>query len=140
MERHAKEVEALLPHTRKIPPLNVGNSVRIQNQTGNAPRRWDKSGQVVEVRENDQYAIKVHGSGRVTLRNRQFLRLYVPHTEKPCPRRITDDIQHGKFPRHSAATLNAHLAPRQCCERRSTHQRTVKDSSSTLTASKSSPI
>ena len=92
MERHAKEVEALLPHTRKMPPLKVGNSVRIQNQTGNAPRRWDKSGQVVEVRQNDQYAIKVHGSGRVTLRNRQFLRLYVPHTEKPCPRRITDDI------------------------------------------------
>ena len=45
-----------------------------------------------EVRQNNQYAIKVHGSGRVTLRNRQFLRLYVPHTEKPCPRRITDDI------------------------------------------------
>ena len=92
MERHAKEVEALLPHTKKMPPLKVGNRVRVQNQTGNAPRRWDKSGQVVEVRQNDQYAIKVHGSGRVTLRNRQFLRLYVPHTEKPCPRRITDDI------------------------------------------------
>ena len=75
-----------------MPPLKVGNRVRIQNQTGNAPRRWDKSGQVVEVRQNDQYVIKVHGSGRVTLRNRQFLRLYVPHTEKPCPRRITDDI------------------------------------------------
>ena len=77
MERHAKEVEAILPHTRKMPPLKVGNSVRIQNQTGNAPRRWDKCWQVVEVRQNDQYAIKVHGSGRVTLRNRQFLRLYV---------------------------------------------------------------
>ena len=59
MERHAKEVEALLPHTKKMPPLKVGNRVRIQNQTGNAPRRWDKSGQVVEVRQNDQYAIKV---------------------------------------------------------------------------------
>ena len=92
MERHAKEVEALLPHTKKMLPLKVGSSVRIQNQTGNAPRRWYKSGQVIEVRQNNQYAIKVHWSGRVTLRNRQFLRLYVPHTEKPCPRRITDDI------------------------------------------------
>ena len=91
MERHATEMEALLRHTKKMPPMKVGNSVRIQNQTGNAPRRWDKSGHVVEVRENDQYAIKIHGSGRVTHRNRQFLRLYVPHTEKPCPRRITDD-------------------------------------------------
>ena len=58
MERHAKEVEALLPHTKKMPRLKVGNRVRIQNQTGNAPRRWDKSGQVVEVRKNDQYAIR----------------------------------------------------------------------------------
>ena len=91
MERYAKEVEALLPHTKKMPPLKVGNRVRIQNQTGNAPRRWDNSGQVIEVRQNDRYAIQVHGS-RVTLRNRQFLRLYVPHTEKPCPRRMTDDI------------------------------------------------
>ena len=151
MECHAKEVEALLPHTRKMPPLKVGNSARIQNQTG-------KSGQDVEVRQNDQYAIKVHGSGRVAPRSRQFLRLYISHTEKPCPRRITDDIPNrpadiGRLPlslfptedltweisSHSAATLIAHLAPRQCCERRSAHQRTVKDSSSTLTASTSSP-
>ena len=93
MERHAKEVEDLLPHPKKMPPLKVENRVRIQNQTGNAPRRWDKSGQVIEVRQNDQYAIKVHGSGRVTLRNRQFLRLYVPHTEKPCPRRRSLNVR-----------------------------------------------
>ena len=37
-------------------------------------------------------SMPLHGSGRVTLRNRTFLRLYVTHTEKPCPRRITDDI------------------------------------------------
>ena len=34
MECHAKDVEALLPHTKKMPPLKVGNRVRIQNQTG----------------------------------------------------------------------------------------------------------
>ena len=34
----------------------------------------------------------MHGSGRVTLRSCQCLRLYFQHTEKPCPRRITDDI------------------------------------------------
>ena len=37
IERHAKEVEALLQHTRKMHPLKAGNSVRNQNQTGNAP-------------------------------------------------------------------------------------------------------
>ena len=61
MERHAKEVEALLPHTKKMPPLKVGNSVRVQNQTGNAPRRWDKSGQVVEARQTTSMQSKSTG-------------------------------------------------------------------------------
>ena len=77
-QRHAKEVEILSEHTKVIPQLKVGDHVRIQNQTGNTPRRWDRTGVVVEVRQYDQYAVKVHGSGRVTLRNRKFLRKYIP--------------------------------------------------------------
>ena len=33
---------------------------------------------VVEVKEFDQYAVKVDGTGRLTLRNRKFLRSYQP--------------------------------------------------------------
>ena len=51
----------------------------IQNQNGRFPKKWDKSGIVVEVRSNDQYTVKVDGSGRLTLRNRQFLRKYDSH-------------------------------------------------------------
>ena len=52
--------------------------VFIQNQTGNKPRRWDKTGTVVECKDFDQYLDKVDGSGRVTLRNRKFLRQRPP--------------------------------------------------------------
>ena len=40
-------------HTRRLPPLAVGDTVRIQNQTGNHPLKWDKTGRVVEVRQFD---------------------------------------------------------------------------------------
>ena len=76
--RHQKTVERLSEHTRSLPPLIIGDSVRIQNQSGPHPTKWDKTGIVVEVRQFDQYVIRVDGSGRVTLRNRKFLRKYVP--------------------------------------------------------------
>ena len=50
----------------------------FKNQTGPHPTKWDKTGIVIEVRQFDQYVVRVDGSGRVTLRNRKFLRHYVP--------------------------------------------------------------
>ena len=76
--RHMRTAERLSEHTRPLPPLVVGDCVRIQNQTGPYPTKWDKTGTVVEVRQFDQYVVRVDGSGRVTLRNRKFLRKYVP--------------------------------------------------------------
>ena len=35
---------------------------------------WDKTRIVVETQPNDQYIVKIDGSGQITLRNRQFLR------------------------------------------------------------------
>ena len=69
-----------------MPPLRVGDHVRVQNQVGKEPLRWDKTGIVVEVRQHDQYVIRVDGSGRVTLHNRKFLRkfqLYEPSIHSP---------------------------------------------------------
>ena len=51
----------------------------IQDQTGNTPRRWSKTGKVVEVLGHDSYLIKVHGSNRITKRNRQFLKKLLPY-------------------------------------------------------------
>lgn len=76
--RHMRDAERLSAHTRVLPPLVVGDCVRIQNQTGPYPTKWDKTGIIIEVRQFDQYVIRMDGSGRVTLRNRKFLRRYVP--------------------------------------------------------------
>jgi hypothetical protein len=76
--RHMRISERLSEHTRSLPPLIIGDTVRIQNQVGPHPTKWDKTGVVVEVRQFDQYVVRVDGSGRVTLRNRKFLRKYTP--------------------------------------------------------------
>ena len=77
--RHMRAHERLSEHTRVLPPLIIGNCVRLQNLVGPHPTKWDRTGIVVEVRQYDQYVIRVDGSGRVTLCNRKHLRQYTPH-------------------------------------------------------------
>ena len=52
----------------------------MQNQTGNNPLRWGKSGQIVEVLKVDHYKVKIDGSGRLSLHNRRFLQPITPYT------------------------------------------------------------
>ena len=80
--RHIKCEERLKLHTKSLPPLVVGDLVRIQNQTGNHPLKWDKTGTVIEVKQFDQYVVRVDGSRRVTLRNRKFLRKFQPAIQR----------------------------------------------------------
>ena len=82
-KRHMKIHEQLSEHSRHLPPLCVGDVVRIQNQIGPHPTKWDKTGLIIEVRQFDQYVVRVDGSGRVTLRNRKFLRKYIPAVPRP---------------------------------------------------------
>ena len=65
--------DALSARTRPLRPLRCGDRVFIQNQDGRHPRKWDNT--VVEALDFDQYNVKVGGSGRITRRNRRFLRL-----------------------------------------------------------------
>lgn len=91
--RHIRSAEVWAEHTKRLPPLVVGDLVRIQNQTGPHPNKWDRTGVVVEVRQHDQYVVKVDGSGRITLRNRRFLRKFRPvRDELPPHRTIFDDL------------------------------------------------
>ena len=92
--RHMKAAERWSEHTKRLPPLAVGNHVRIQNQTGPYPTKWDKTGVVVEVRQFDQYVIRIDGSGRMTTRNRKFLRKYLPIRTTPPHLTIDDDLRH----------------------------------------------
>ena len=84
-KRHSREHEKWSEHTRKLPPLRVGDHVFLQNLTGNHPRRWDRTGTVVEVKQFHQYVVRVDGTGRVTLRNRQHLRKFIPYNKRVDP-------------------------------------------------------
>ena len=76
-----------------LAPLEVGDRVRVQNQTGNHKTRWDRTGVVMEVDlQYDQYVVKMDGSRRTTTRNRRFLRKI--RADKPAPRRADDEPAH----------------------------------------------
>ena len=93
-----KAAERWTEHTKRLPPLRVGDHVRIQNQTGPHPTKWDKTGVVIEVRLFDQYNMRIDGFGRVTLRNRKFLRQYVPVQTPPPKRTVDDELRHISRP------------------------------------------
>ena len=76
--RLARQAESLNVKTKSLPPLAVGDTCRIQNQNGQFPKKWDRTGTVVQINNNDQYVLKVDGSGRLTLRNRRYLRKFSP--------------------------------------------------------------
>ena len=70
---------------RKLQDLEVGDMVQIQNQKGNDTKRWNKSGKIIERLDYDQYLVKVDGGGRITRRNRRFLRKIISSlADKVC--------------------------------------------------------
>ena len=64
--------------TRDLEQLEIGTPVMIQNQTGNDPTKWDKTGVVLENKPHSQVLVRVDGSRRVTLRNRRFVKKLNP--------------------------------------------------------------
>ena len=116
----ARRVSTNTPGTGKeLHPLNVGDSVQIQNQIGNRPNKWRSTGIVSEALPNRQYHVITDGSRRVTLRNRRFLKKISPvcrktsidydvpsppPTEQEAPRPSMDLIPHYSSPRTSEAS------------------------------------
>ena len=78
-KRHIKTDKALHARSRSLPPLKAGDIVSIQDQSGNNPRRWSKTGKIVEVLNHDSYLVKIDGSRRISKRNRQYLRKLTPY-------------------------------------------------------------
>ena len=77
-KRHILTVERYNEHCKELNMLEPGTHVSVQNQCGSKPNRWDRTGIVVESLPNRQYLVRIDGSGRVTRRNRKFLRLINP--------------------------------------------------------------
>ena len=68
---NAKMVETYNRQTHNLCPLQAGDTVTIQSPLN---RRWNTTGKIISVLPERQYKIRVDGSGRITLRNRRFLR------------------------------------------------------------------
>ena len=107
-KRHFRHHEKWSEHTKNLPPLRVGDCVYIQNQVGNHPRRWDKSGVVVEVKQNHQYQVKKDGSGIITLRNRKFLRKFTPFNATKLPVQPTLPPTFGPVSNDPGVTKSKH--------------------------------
>ena len=87
--------------TKDLRPLPVGSRVIIQNQhgAGKFAKKWDRTGLVVDDLGYDKYRIKVDGSGRVTDRNRQFLRQFSPVTpSQPGPSPSPNHAEQSEAP------------------------------------------
>ena len=74
--------------------MQKGDKVFLQNLVGNHPRRWERTGTILECKEFDQYIVKVDGTGRMTLRNRKHLRSYTPIPRAPRDTFIVDAETH----------------------------------------------
>ena len=76
--RLVRSCERLEANSRELEPLREGDSVFVQNQDPGTSRskKWDRQGIIVATGDNDQYLVRIAGSGRLTLRNRRFLRRF----------------------------------------------------------------
>ena len=103
-KRFVRGSERWSEHTRELPPLSPGSRVMIQNQhgAGKTAKRWDRTGLVLEDLGFNKYRVKVDGSGRITDRNRQFLRKFTPVTPSmPGPNPDTGNQQVNPSPARS---------------------------------------
>ena len=76
--RAVKSIEKMSEHSKELPPLRHDDRVLVQNQTGTHPTKWDRTGVIKEVLPHDKYGVIIDATGRLTYRNRQFLRKYIP--------------------------------------------------------------
>ena len=77
-KRYELDGKRLAEHTRKFKEVPVGTSVAVQNQTGKNPKKWDKTGKVVDTADHDKVVVKIDGSNRLTTRNRRYVKPIVP--------------------------------------------------------------
>lgn len=109
--RNVKTIETLKEHSRSLPPLNIGDNVFVQNQSGNSPGQWDCSGVIVESKGHDQYAVKVAGTSRLTLRNRRFYRVFTPRFAQGPVWRFERSISPTNDKRHTLPPTHQFTSP-----------------------------
>ena len=93
-----RSCEKLEVGSKELPALREGDPVFIQNQdkSSGRPLKWDRQGTVIACKQHDQYLVKVQGSGKLTLRNRRFLRKF--QIRSPVVQNLGPDAVKDGFP------------------------------------------
>ena len=104
-KRNAKMVETYNRHTHNLCPLQTGDTVTIQSPLN---RQWNTTGKIISVLPKRQYKIRVDGSGRITLRNRRFLRKC---KLKPAPTPIPSATLGPTIPSSNTTFMHLPLSP-----------------------------
>ena len=120
----AKRVtKPIIDNCKVLQPLVIGDSVQVQNQTGNYPNKWTNTGIIADVLPNRQYHVIMDGSRRVSLRNRRFLRKISPICRKkvdvdvspdpgvPVPPQETNIEENVSIPRSPSADVGVDDTP-----------------------------
>ena len=98
-QRNERLAKSYNMSARHLPEIPIGSHVAIHGPN-NKFKRWVKTGVVVDILPNRQYCVKVNGSGRVTVRNRRFLKLSLSKKKSfdsnypisPLPINTTDSL------------------------------------------------
>ena len=80
LERDGARLER---HTKQLKPVPIGGLVAVQNQSGQFPKKWGKSGVVVDNLTHDKVVVRLDGSRRLTTRNRRFVKQIITPPELP---------------------------------------------------------
>ena len=70
-------------YTKKLDTVPIGHAVAVQNQKGRFPKKWDKTGVVVENMDHDKVLVRMDGSRRLTTRNRRFVKKIISPQDLP---------------------------------------------------------
>ena len=75
MPRNNDILERCNKSSKELPEIPLGSKVLIHEPSNRGIRRWKRSGTVTELLPNRQYKIKCNHSGKITIRNRCFIKL-----------------------------------------------------------------
>ena len=113
--RLVRYCEEFGPKSKELPALREGDNVFVQNQDRSIarPTKWDRQGRVIAAKGNNQYLVKIDGSGRLTLRNRRFLKKFqlrsdVAPPEPVIPRSADVAPPEPVIPRSAAPSQTSH--------------------------------
>ena len=121
LKRHYLRSEAPSQPKRLLKPLQTGDQVYIQDQTGPNPNKWSKSGTIIECLPYDGFLVKIDGSNRLTKRNRKYLRKFTPFPPVQVAKQSAMSVpgindQQSKVPAVGSGnpTEVAHSEPKVC--------------------------